>query len=43
MITGEIGDNTKDLLKGAVILLQVYIRTGKVKDAIDTILSTPPK
>ncbi len=43
VITGEIGDNARDLLKGAGILLHMYKGTGMVKDAIDTILSTQLK
>jgi len=41
VITGEIGDNSRDLLKGADILLHMYKGTGMVKDAIDTVLSNP--
>ncbi|MGA2914373.1 MAG: NifB/NifX family molybdenum-iron cluster-binding protein [Methanoregula sp.] len=41
VITGEIGDNARDLLKGAEILIHIYKGTGTVKDAIDTILSNP--
>ena len=43
VITGEIGDNAGNLLKSAGILLHMYKGTGMVKDAIDTILSTPLK
>jgi len=43
VITGEIGDNARNLLKGAGILLHMYWGPGMVKDAIDTILSTPLK
>ena len=38
VITGEIGDNARDLLKGADILLHMYKGSGRVKDAIDTVL-----
>jgi len=41
VITGEIGDNARDLLKGADILLHRYEIRGMVKDAIDTVLSGP--
>jgi predicted Fe-Mo cluster-binding NifX family protein len=41
VITGEIGDNARDLLKGADILLHMYKGTGTVKDAIDTHLKNP--
>jgi len=43
VITGEIGDNAKDLLKGADILLHMYKGTGTAKDAIDTVLLNPVK
>jgi len=43
VITGEIGDNARDLLKGAGILLHMYTGTGMVKDAIDTVLLNPIK
>ncbi|MDD4136439.1 MAG: NifB/NifX family molybdenum-iron cluster-binding protein [Methanoregula sp.] len=38
VITGEIGDNARDLLKGADILLHMYNGSGMVKDAIDAVL-----
>lgn len=41
VITGEIGDNARALLKGADILLHMYKGTGMVKDAIDTVLKKP--
>jgi len=41
VITGEISDNARDLLKGAGILLHMYKGTGMVKDAIDTVLPNP--
>jgi predicted Fe-Mo cluster-binding NifX family protein len=41
VITGEIGDNARDLLKGAEIRLHRYEVTGMVKDAIDTVLLRP--
>jgi len=43
VITGEIGDNARDLLKCEGILLHMYKGTGMVKDAIDTILLTQLK
>lgn len=43
VITGEIGDNARALLKGADILLHMYKGTGMVKDAIDTIFLNPIK
>jgi predicted Fe-Mo cluster-binding NifX family protein len=41
VITGEIGDNARTLLKGAGILLHMYTGPGRVKDAIDTVITTP--
>ncbi|RPI40611.1 MAG: hypothetical protein EHM53_01095, partial [Methanoregulaceae archaeon] len=41
VITGEIGDNARDLLKGADILLHMFKGQGMVKDAIDTVLKNP--
>jgi predicted Fe-Mo cluster-binding NifX family protein len=41
VITGEIGENARDLLKGAEILLYRYDGPGRVKDAIDTLLKDP--
>jgi len=41
VITGEIGDNARDLLKGADILLHMYKGPGMVKDAIDAVLNKP--
>jgi predicted Fe-Mo cluster-binding NifX family protein len=41
VITGETGDNARDLLKGADILLHMYEGSGRVKDAIDTVLKNP--
>ena len=41
VITGEIGDNARNLLKGADILLHMYKGSGRVKDAIDTVLKNP--
>ncbi|MDD1691536.1 MAG: dinitrogenase iron-molybdenum cofactor biosynthesis protein [Methanoregula sp.] len=41
VITGEIGDNAKDLLKGAGISLHMYEGTGTAKNAIDAILLNP--
>ena len=38
VITGEIGDNARDLLKGAEILLHIYKDPGMVKDTIDIVL-----
>jgi predicted Fe-Mo cluster-binding NifX family protein len=43
VITGEIGDNARDLLKGADILLHMYKGAGTAKDAIDTVLKNPIK
>jgi predicted Fe-Mo cluster-binding NifX family protein len=41
VITGEIGENAKDLLKGAEIRLHIFKGPGIVKDAIDAILKKP--
>jgi predicted Fe-Mo cluster-binding NifX family protein len=41
VITGEIGDNAMDLLKGADILLHMYKGPGMAKDAIDAVLKKP--
>jgi len=41
VITGEIGENARDLLKGADIPLHMYTGMGTVKDAINTILPDP--
>ena len=41
VITGEIGDNARDLLKGADILLHMYKGPAMVKDAIDAVLNKP--
>jgi predicted Fe-Mo cluster-binding NifX family protein len=41
VITGDIGDNARDLLKGADILLQMYKGPGMVKDAIDVVQKKP--
>jgi predicted Fe-Mo cluster-binding NifX family protein len=41
VITGEIGDNARDLLKGADILLHLYTGTGTAQNAIDTVLKKP--
>jgi predicted Fe-Mo cluster-binding NifX family protein len=38
VITGEIGENAKDLLKGAEIRLHMFKGPGIVKDAIDAVL-----
>jgi predicted Fe-Mo cluster-binding NifX family protein len=43
VITGEIGDNARALLKGADIMLHIYEGTGMVKDAMDTLLKNPIK
>lgn len=40
-VTGEIGDNARDLLKGAGSLLLMYNGPSMVKDAIDAILKSP--
>ena len=41
VINGEIGDNARDLLKGSDILLHMYKGSGRVKDAIDTVIRNP--
>lgn len=41
VITGEIGENARDLLKGAEILLHMYDGPGRVKDAIGTFFKNP--
>ncbi len=41
VITGEIGDNAKDLLKAAGISLSLYEGPGRVKDAIDAAIKKP--
>ena len=42
VITGETGDNARDLLKGTEILLHLYKGAGMVKDAIDAVYKNPP-
>ena len=41
VITGEIGDNARDLLKCAGISLYLYKGRGTVREAIDTALKNP--
>jgi predicted Fe-Mo cluster-binding NifX family protein len=41
VITGSIGDNARDLLKGAGIPVSFYKGEGTVQDALDTILKYP--
>jgi predicted Fe-Mo cluster-binding NifX family protein len=41
VITGEIGDNARTLLNGAGIQLHMYTGRGRVKDAIETVLTNP--
>ena len=43
VITGKIGKNARDLLKGAGISIRIFNGKGTVKDAIDTVLSNPLK
>jgi predicted Fe-Mo cluster-binding NifX family protein len=43
VITGEIGDNARDLLKGAEISISIFNGNGTVKDAIDSFLPNPGK
>jgi len=43
VITGKIGENARDLLKGAGIAIRIFNGEGTVKDAIDTVLSNPLK
>ena len=43
VITGKIGENARDLLNGAGILIRIFNSKGTVKDAINTILSNPLK
>jgi predicted Fe-Mo cluster-binding NifX family protein len=41
VITGEIGDQAKDLLKGAGISLHLFDKNGTVRDAIDALPLDP--
>jgi predicted Fe-Mo cluster-binding NifX family protein len=41
VITGEIGDNARDLLKGAGISLCIFNGRGTVREAIDAVLKDP--
>ncbi len=41
VITGDIGDNARNLLNGADISISIFNGKGTVKDAIDTVLQNP--
>jgi len=41
VITREIGENARNLLKGADISIHIFNGEGTVKDAIDTVLKNP--
>lgn len=41
VITGKLGANARDLLKGVRISIRIFNGKGTVKDAIDTVLQNP--